>query len=226
MKNDYFPKAFEDDLRTSMAQNSDAPWFRLATLIAGVRDEYRADFVACVYLAVLVDQTIATYDLGKRPTLEARERERRRDQSWNIGHDSESYPKCGPVGVARAYERPHVIFVESVQLGIHSPGTLKDHLIEDFGVLLPHAQAFIRRAGSSAGVGHVFLRIYNDSDVRATCRTAKRSPEGLIKWSVFSALEAHRPVVCPELWLSPENKAEPSPAPYGSPAAGSPSGEA
>lgn len=67
-------------------------------------------------------------------------------------------PKCGPCGITRAYERPDVIFVESCEAGVHSINDLKERLLADFGVLLPHAGTFVQRTGSSASAAHVFIQ--------------------------------------------------------------------
>jgi len=194
---EYFPEIFDEDLRASMVHSPNAPFFNLSHLISHVPESRRTDFTACMYLAVLVDQIIATYDLGRRPQFGLRESLRQRDQRWNLGRGPASYPKYGPCGVARAHGRPHRIFVESCQLGVHHLDTLEERLQEDFGGLLPHAQTFISRTGCSASTHHVFMRVYADPDVRASHRTARRGIEGLVKWRVFSALEAHRSLV---LW--------------------------
>jgi hypothetical protein len=198
MKTNYFPQEFDQDVRTSLALSSTAPWFRLKTILPGVREDSRSDFVACMYLAVLLDQTIATYDLGRRPRFElSEENQRRPDRSWNVGRGSGGYPKYGPCGISRAHEHPHVLFVESCEAGVHSINELKERLLADFGVLLPHAGTFVQRTGSSASAAHVFSRIYRDPHVRSRECAAKSGKAGFIKWSVFSALYAHRSLVLP-----------------------------
>jgi len=194
MKAGYFPTEFEIHLKTFMDSRENPPWFRLAPLIHAVPQDSQLDFVPCLYLLVLFDQSTATYRLALQPPWG------RRDKAWNLGASPNAFPKYGPGGVSRAHVPPHEIFAESCRLGLHQEATLYGILVNDFASLLPDANKFLELAGSSLDVNWLFGRIIQDHDVAVSENRNRREDAPSLKQSVYKALVDARSHLPDTLW--------------------------
>ncbi len=194
MKNGYFPVEFKVHLKSFMDLRQDPPWFRLAPLIQAVPRCSQVDFVPCLYLLVLFDQAVATYRLAHQSPWG------RRDTTWNYGTGLNAFPKYGPGGVGRAHMPPHDIFAESCLLGLHQEATLCEVLVNDFAILLPDAEGFLKLVGAASDVQWLFARILEDADVAVSKKRVRRGEAPPLKQAVYKALIDARQRLPETLW--------------------------